>query len=146
MNKQLTKRSIYYYGKDKDIFKKKNPSIYITHSSFFRKKLLHNKKRVFTKITRAFQFIGHNKHKKFRVYLHVNNPSYYNIEQIHNRCVQRKCSLFIISTGNPFPLFKLKKIKHILVSFSNTDESINQLTNIVCGKTKPKSKTNIALK
>ncbi len=72
----------------------------------------------------------------------ANPPAIHQVAQI---CLERKLSLCLLSTGNPFPVAKVKDLPPTIFTFSSTKASLEELAECVSGSFVPRREINFDL-
>ncbi len=160
LNRRVSRDAIYYYNKNtpfEPITENSSRKIFISSSEFFKKEIEAN-----VNLNNYKSFSSEKEFVKFAekiipgdttqvrlqdtiVYYQFDKTDPVSIDRINNLIQGSGAKLFLICTGNPFPLGKVKNIPPTLISFSNTDESIMQMIACLIGEFKPKEKISLHL-
>jgi beta-N-acetylhexosaminidase len=151
VNKELSKKGIFYYGNIKFIHPDKKVSrLFISRNKLFRNNIILDGNDFLINNISDIKIKKRSKGAEKILYYHLNskivNIRY--LKNIYRICKKNKIKLVWVASNNPFPITRSGVVDSILTSFSNTRESIRQLTGCLNGKFKPntKSKLNLGIK
>jgi beta-N-acetylhexosaminidase len=160
LNKRVSREAIYYYNKNNTsgiIVDDSARKLFISSSEFFRKEIESaykaNDYKIFYSEKEFVKFMNKEMSDN-KAKINLNNTFvYYNVDKVVPASIDRinglvqaaGAKLFLLCTGNPFPLGEVKNMPLAIISFSNTNESIRQIIACLKGEFSPKEKIPLHL-
>ncbi len=150
INSEISRKAIFYHGNDELLMPPKETSrIFIMSDKILLKTVkIDGNDRVYKNLRKAFsdRKLRAGKSPKVLYYhIHELKPHIKKIKRLKDFCRKYSIEPVILSTGNPFPIVRSGFADNILISFSNTDESIRQMGNCINGDFKPVMKSKLSL-
>lgn len=150
LNSELSRRALYYHGSG--LFAPEEGSFeaayIVTASPVLRRELVERPVPGLVVLGDTAELASALRNKAAHsrlVYLHVDRPEPEILSRISLLRDMRNTRLFIISTGNPFPVAAISPLPPTLFSFSNTDESLKAVAACLRGEFAPRTDVNVYL-
>ena len=159
LNKEISRRSLYYYSSTKSPLITMNRRDYVKFMITSDRRLtdvagkhgciLFRSLAEFIKLQKKGGKMLHSSSEAGNIpallYYHVPEPDLDKIEKLMNEISQTEIKLMLLVTGNPFPLSGLSSVPDALFTFSSTDESIRQMAECLKGVFQPVTEINASL-
>ena len=159
INRIVSKNAIYFYKNQEDFIHPSSEGvrfIFITSNNCMKGEVKRGFKdcMIYNNEDKFFRSIRKNVEgkkalisdgKTLIVYYHVEGAKPQLIRELIKFTTKRGIKLFLISTGNPFPLVNIESLPSTYFSFSDTVKSIRQSVLCLKGEFKPRRKINVNL-
>jgi beta-N-acetylhexosaminidase len=150
LNREISRGAVFYSGKETGIINGKNRKrIIISDSALLKKSIKARSGDIFLE-RRVLLTRNRSRSKekgRISVLYHISrlNPDIKELKALRDYCWKNSLELVVLSSGNPFPVARSGLAKNMLISFSNTDESIKQLAACINGEFTPLMKSSLQL-
>jgi len=141
LNYRISRRGVSYYGRKVLPVPDENQlRMFISESRLFKKGIKKYSRTVFFNTPVDF-FINStaecSQNLKKIVFYHFVKSDIRTIKKMSDFCKKNRINLVLVTSGNPFPLFTHGIRDPVIISFSNTPESLKQLAGCINGDFKP---------
>ncbi len=150
LNREISRGAIFFTGKETGLINGKNQRrIFIRGSKLLKKNIKPKSGDIFLKsaseLIRGIS-VGRMKGRVTILY-HINRlkPDIKELKALKEYSAKNRLELLVLSSGNPFPVARSGLAENMLISFSNTDESIKQLAQCLNGNFIPLTKSSLQL-
>jgi len=138
LNRKITSRSICYAGTLQNIYPSGDTRrIFYMEEYKLKKRIAHKGQNIFVGSLSDIAAYDTGK-KKTVAYYGFYRPEKAKIELFLKICREKGMEAVLVCTANPFPALLQKGDRTVVMSFSNTDESLKHLADCLNGTLKPK--------
>ncbi len=146
INHELSRKALYYQGDRKLLLSGRDISrVFITGNRYAAKNLIFFENDSVFGNEKDFMAAGGKSGSRKVVYYHVEDyiPDMGRIKNFYDYCIKSNIEIVILSSGNPYPILRSDSIKNLLMTFSNTEESIRQMAFCLNGVFTPDAGSTI---
>ncbi len=142
LNRKLSRCGIMYHG-DLSYIRGEGPVVCVTGSPVLRGILRGRENIRIARTMRELSGLSLNAEPVLWYHLDRSDPS--SLGMVREYAVGRNMPLVVIATGNPFPAIRGGAAENMLISFSNTGESLRQVGRCLAGEFAPKTSVDLNL-
>ncbi len=150
LNREISRGALLYTGKEKGLLYGINRKrIFISDNKLLKKIIKRGSGDIFFNNIRDLtrSRLKGKKSEKTSVIYHISRlkPQLGKLKAVRDYCRKYGHDLVVLSSGNPFPVARSGLAENMLISFSNTRESVKQLAACINGEFQPRMKSSLDL-
>ncbi|PKL40599.1 MAG: beta-N-acetylhexosaminidase [Spirochaetae bacterium HGW-Spirochaetae-1] len=149
VNEMLSRNALYYYGRD-DLLKpgQETVRVFVSGSDVLRRSLKKDNNDFIVENISGLQGILRKIGKSSKpviVYYHIYKPDFAELAMVKDMTGGKYMECVLVSSGDPFPVTRTGMFKSYLLSFSNTDISLELLAECLNGAVTPLKNNSVYL-